>query len=117
MSLYLEKLCDALVAVFDRCVQLDRRRLAGYVANIDFWMGEVQHRLQLIDGFAARRQQMISGTKAVYDADIRLVDMVRPHSFTKILRVTVELIPVGRNIDSVWLDKVLELLAPASKAA
>ena len=42
---YMEELSDALLRVLDHCAQLDRRRLAGYAANIDFWVSERQHRL------------------------------------------------------------------------
>jgi hypothetical protein len=46
----MQELCDSLCRVLDHCAQLDRRRLAGYVANIDFWVAEIQHRLNLIEG-------------------------------------------------------------------
>ena len=48
MSRYMQELCDALSNVLDHCAQLDRRRLAGYAQNIDFWIAEIQHRLVLM---------------------------------------------------------------------
>ena len=69
---YMQQLCDALTTVLDRCAQLERRRLAGYAANMDFWIEEVQHRLRLIDEHAARRRRMIEATQALYAEDIRL---------------------------------------------
>jgi hypothetical protein len=70
MSRYMQELCDALTDVLDRCAQLDRRRLAGYAHNIDFWISEIHHRLTLIDGYLERRRNMVDGTKAVYQDDI-----------------------------------------------
>lgn len=66
----MHELCDALTRVLDHCAQLDRRRLAGYANNVDFWVSEIQHRLILIDGYIERRQQMVAGTNAVYQDDI-----------------------------------------------
>lgn len=70
MSRYLQELCDALTRVLNHCAQLERRRLAGYTQNIDFWVSEIQHRIKLIDGYIERRQNMVAGTKAVYQDDI-----------------------------------------------
>lgn len=70
MSRYMQELCDALTRVLDHCAQLDRRRLAGYAHNIDFWVSEIQHRLMLIDGYIQRRRKMVAGTNAVYQDDI-----------------------------------------------
>jgi hypothetical protein len=67
----MQELCDSLCRVLDHCAQLDRRRLAGYVANIDFWLDEIQHRLKLIEGYVSRRRSMVAGTDQVYAADIR----------------------------------------------
>src|SRR5262249_46104993 len=71
MSRYLQELCDSLCRVLDHCAELDRRRLAGHVANIDFWVAEIQHRLSLIDGYEDRRRKMMAGTDQVYADDIR----------------------------------------------
>jgi hypothetical protein len=66
----MQELCDALIRVLDHCAQLDRRRLAGYARNIDFWVSEIQHRLMLIDGYVERRHKMVAGTNEVYQDDI-----------------------------------------------
>ena len=66
----MQELCDALTRVLDHCAQLDRRRLAGYVNNLDFWVSEIQHRLKLIAGYIERRRDMVAGTNAVYQDDI-----------------------------------------------
>lgn len=70
MSRYMEELSDALLRVLDHCAQLDRRRLAGYAANIDFWVSEIQHRLRLVEGYADRRRNMLAGTRQAYSEDI-----------------------------------------------
>lgn len=70
MSRYMQELCDALTRVLDRCAQLDRHRLAGYVQNVDFWVSEIQHRLLLIDGYIERRRKMVAAINAAYQHDI-----------------------------------------------
>jgi hypothetical protein len=35
-------------------VTLNRHQLAGQVANLDFWLGEVRHGLAVIDGYGRR---------------------------------------------------------------
>ena len=67
---YTKQICDSLIAVLENCGQLDRLRLAGYAANVDFWLDEVQHRLQVIDGFAERRAQFVAATNAAYPNEI-----------------------------------------------
>lgn len=37
-----------------RFVTLNRHQLAGHVANLDFWLTEVRHCLQVIDGYGKR---------------------------------------------------------------
>ena len=39
-------------------VTLNRHQLAGHVANLDFWMAEVRHCLDVIDGYNHRFEQM-----------------------------------------------------------
>jgi hypothetical protein len=64
MSQYVTQLCEALIHVLDRAVTFKRHRLAGYMANLDFWADEVMHRTRLIDGRKARRENMITWTDA-----------------------------------------------------
>jgi hypothetical protein len=58
MSQYPQQLCDALSRVLDKAALAQRRQLSGYVANIDFWIGEAEHRLNAIAGFVDRRRRM-----------------------------------------------------------
>ena len=37
-----------------RFVTLNRHQLAGQVANLDFWLGEVRHCLEVLDGYKKR---------------------------------------------------------------
>ena len=50
-----------------RFVTLNRHQLAGQVANLDFWLGEVRHALQVIDGYGVRFVRM-HGTQEGYVA-------------------------------------------------
>jgi hypothetical protein len=95
MSRYMHELCDALCRVLDHCAQLDRRRLAGYAQNIDFWVSEIQHRLTLIEGYLERRRKMLLGTNAVYDDDIHR--KVGPHHHSV---PTIESLTTPHSVDT-----------------
>jgi crotonobetainyl-CoA:carnitine CoA-transferase CaiB-like acyl-CoA transferase len=41
-----------------RFVTLNRHQLAGQVANLDFWLAQVRHALEVIDGYSARFVRM-----------------------------------------------------------
>jgi hypothetical protein len=41
-----------------RFVTLNRHQLVGHVANLDFWVAEVRHCLDVLDGYAARFERM-----------------------------------------------------------
>jgi hypothetical protein len=62
MSEYAINLTNELIRVLQRAHELPPHRLTGYATNIDFWMDEVQHRLHLIDGYAARFTKMRDAT-------------------------------------------------------
>jgi hypothetical protein len=63
MSEYAINLTNELIRVLRRANELPPHRLAGYAANIDFWMDEVKHRMVLIDGYVARFKKMREATK------------------------------------------------------
>lgn len=88
MSQYLTTLCDSLSKVLDRCAQLDARRLAGYVGNLEFWINEVRHRLKLIDGLIDRRRKMVAATKERYRVETRQASNYRGDSDSIIDRLT-----------------------------
>lgn len=43
-----------------RFVTLNRHQLAGQAANLDFWLAQVRHALQVIDGYGHRFQRLKS---------------------------------------------------------
>src|SRR3954470_8024175 len=51
---YIERLCDALADVLERAAGGTKDRLAGYVANFDFWVDEAAHCLLLIKEYDER---------------------------------------------------------------
>lgn len=44
-----------------RFVSLNRHQLAGHVANLDFWLAEVHHSLDVLDGYNKRFVRMKAG--------------------------------------------------------
>jgi hypothetical protein len=44
-----------------RFVTLNRHQLAGQVANLDFWLGEVLHAMEVLDGYGKRFQRLKTG--------------------------------------------------------
>jgi len=44
-----------------RFVTLNRHQLAGQVENLDFWLKEVRHALEVLDGYGKRFQKLKSG--------------------------------------------------------
>jgi hypothetical protein len=54
---------------------LNRHQLAGHVANFDFWIGEVRHCLQVLDGYKSRFERMRTAqTKYVQEHGTRELD-------------------------------------------
>jgi hypothetical protein len=47
-----------LTAQLEKFATLRPHQLAGQVANLDFWRDEVQHALDVLDGYQARFKQM-----------------------------------------------------------
>ncbi len=43
-----------------RLATLNRHQLAGHVANLDFWLGEVRHCLEVIDTYGQRFKRLKS---------------------------------------------------------
>ena len=54
---YVEDLARSLVRTLEHAAGLPAVRLAGYAANIDFWLDEVRHCLDVIKGYADRYRQ------------------------------------------------------------
>jgi len=65
-----------------RFVTLSPHQLAGQVANLDFWLGEVRHALGVIDGYGVRFVRM-HGAEEVYVAGHVEFDFDGHHSTPK----------------------------------
>lgn len=51
-------IADLVAKQLSRFTTLNRHQLAGQVANLDFWLGEVQHALAVIDEYDVRFTRM-----------------------------------------------------------
>jgi len=51
---YVPSVTESLIVTLEYQSGIEPPELAGYAANIDFWMSEVRHRLALIDGYPQR---------------------------------------------------------------
>lgn len=61
MPAYTITIARELAAQLRRFVTLNPHQLAGHVANLDFWSGEVAHCLSVIDGYRARFERLAKG--------------------------------------------------------
>lgn len=53
--------CDMTKLLSDQLAKfavLNRYQLVGHVANLDFWLGEVRHCLEVIDGYSPRFERL-----------------------------------------------------------
>jgi hypothetical protein len=55
---YSSDITKTLTDQITRFLTLNRHQLAGHVANLDFWVAEVRHCLDVIDGYNRRFEQM-----------------------------------------------------------
>jgi hypothetical protein len=55
---YTTEIANILAENIERFATLNPHQVAGHVANLDFWLGEVRHCLQVIDGFSKRFETM-----------------------------------------------------------
>jgi hypothetical protein len=53
-------LSNLVAEQLSRFVTLNRHQLAGQVANLDFWLAEVRHCLEVVDGYGKRFQRLKS---------------------------------------------------------
>jgi tRNA A37 N6-isopentenylltransferase MiaA len=54
---YLETVCQPLIEQLKYAKALPAHKLVGYAANFEFWIGEVEHCLSMIDGYPKRFEQ------------------------------------------------------------
>jgi hypothetical protein len=64
------KILDDQIAKF---VTLNRHQLVGHVANLDFWLAEVRHCLDVIDGYEPRFERL-KAAQTEYVAEHRTVE-------------------------------------------
>ena len=71
MSEYIKTTCYQLVKVLDYAKGLHPHRVAGYAANLDFWVEEVEHALRLVREYPSRfsrtKQAVKTVTQQLYD--------------------------------------------------
>lgn len=58
---YSSDITKTLTVQITKFVTLNRHQLTGHVANLDFWVAEVRHCLDVIDGYDRRFEQMKTG--------------------------------------------------------
>lgn len=59
---YSVELAQALTAVLERVGKYKTHRLAGYAANADFWLDEIAHTLEVLEGYIGRWKKMREAT-------------------------------------------------------
>jgi hypothetical protein len=55
---YVEDITEALIKTLSYTGGLPARKLAGHAANLEFWVGEVQHAFGVIDGYSERFKKL-----------------------------------------------------------
>ena len=58
---YSENMAKVVADQLARFVTLNRHQLAGHVRNLDFWIAQARHALQVIDGYQERFQLLKAG--------------------------------------------------------
>ncbi|OWK45770.1 hypothetical protein [Fimbriiglobus ruber] len=58
---FAEHLAKVVAEQLERFVTLNRHQLAGHVANLDFWLAQVRHALDVIDGYQERFRRLKAG--------------------------------------------------------
>lgn len=59
--LFSEEMAKVVADQLARLVTLNTHQLAGHVANLDFWVSEARHVLEVIDGYEPRFRRMKVG--------------------------------------------------------
>lgn len=60
---YMSDVCDALTQTLTKTTTLPAHQLAGHAANIDFWVNESKHCLEVLDGYYSRFEKMRDAQK------------------------------------------------------
>lgn len=59
---YVRDISDSLKRVLEHSVSLAPHRIAGYAANAEFWLTEVEHCFAVLDGYSKRFRGMREAT-------------------------------------------------------
>jgi hypothetical protein len=68
MSKYIADICETVAGVLDRATRAQPEQFAGYWANVEFWISEYEHVVDVAAGYEDRFQSM----KAARDQYIQL---------------------------------------------
>lgn len=60
---YTLDIADAVARTVAKFATLNAYQLAGHVANLQFWQGQVRNALDAIDGFSSRRRKLVEAEK------------------------------------------------------
>ncbi|MEZ6142732.1 MAG: hypothetical protein R3B84_19395 [Zavarzinella sp.] len=60
---YIEDITEPLIHVLTHTGGLPIHQLAGHMANFEFWVGEVRHAFDVIDGYQTRFKKMTQAEK------------------------------------------------------
>lgn len=60
---YVEDITEALIRTLAYTSGLPVQKLAGHAANLEFWMGEVKHAIDVIDGYGERFRRLKEGQR------------------------------------------------------
>ncbi|MBW3599095.1 MAG: hypothetical protein KY475_17720 [Planctomycetes bacterium] len=58
MSHYLIEIGEALASVLERATTTQPEQFAGYIANLDFWLGEYEHLATVVAGYDERLRRL-----------------------------------------------------------
>lgn len=61
---YVEDITEPLISTLNYVSGLPPEKLAGHAANLEFWLSEVQHALDVIDGYGDRFKKLQDGQRS-----------------------------------------------------
>jgi hypothetical protein len=77
---YSEHVAKVIADQLERFVTLNQHQLDGHVANLDFWIAEARHALEVIDGYQERFRRQKAGQEEqktmvpmLFEPDIKLL--------------------------------------------
>ena len=75
---YVEDITETLIGTLNHTGGLRVQQLAGHAANLEFWVGEVKHALDVIDGYGERFKNLREGERNAAERIGPIVDIFRP---------------------------------------